>query len=200
MEQGPGMAARRYASALLCLIGAAAGCGGEEGAANGCPPGMVASATGCQLAGAGFGGIAAGGAGGAAGSAGSTPAAGTTAMPNGSGTGGRGVAPTAGMNANPGTAGAAGTTRPPEAGASGAPAAGSGGASGPPPARSAGCGNATPPADGTKMIDVGGTQREFIVEIPDGYDANKAYKLIFAWHGLGGTGASIASFAAASTA
>jgi poly(3-hydroxybutyrate) depolymerase len=42
------------------------------------------------------------------------------------------------------------------------------------------------------MIDVGGTQREFIVKIPANYSANTAYKLVFAWHGLGGTAASIA--------
>lgn len=196
MEQGRGMGARRHAPALLWLIAAAAGCGGEAGTENGCPAGMVASGTGCQLSAANSGGSAPSGSGGSVSSAGSNvPAAGMAALPNGSGTAGTRAAPSAGATANPGTAGAAGvagTTGPSQSGASGAPIAGSG-SSGPAPARSAGCGNASPPAAGTKMLDVDGMQREFIVEIPDVYDANKPYQLIFAWHGLGGTGARIAS-------
>jgi poly(3-hydroxybutyrate) depolymerase len=58
--------------------------------------------------------------------------------------------------------------------------------------KSSGCGAASPPASGNQTLDVGGTQREFIVKVPTGYDANKPYKLIFAWHGLGGTAAQIA--------
>jgi poly(3-hydroxybutyrate) depolymerase len=37
-----------------------------------------------------------------------------------------------------------------------------------------------------------GMQREYIVKIPDNYDANKPYKLIFTWHYLGGNAAGIA--------
>jgi len=42
-------------------------------------------------------------------------------------------------------------------------------------------------------MDVNGTQREFIVTVPSGYDPAKPYRLIFAWHGLGGTDTQIAS-------
>jgi polyhydroxybutyrate depolymerase len=58
----------------------------------------------------------------------------------------------------------------------------------PPPSGSSGCGaSGTPPAGGMKMIDVGGTQRQYIVTLPTNYDPKKFYKLVFAWHGLGGT-------------
>src|SRR5207342_909800 len=60
------------------------------------------------------------------------------------------------------------------------------------PSKSTGCGAATFPPSSTQMMDVGGTQREFIVKIPTNYSANTPYKLVFAWHGLGGTAASIA--------
>jgi poly(3-hydroxybutyrate) depolymerase len=36
--------------------------------------------------------------------------------------------------------------------------------------------------------------RTYIVKIPTAYDTNKPYKLIFAWHGLGGTAQQIAQF------
>jgi poly(3-hydroxybutyrate) depolymerase len=62
----------------------------------------------------------------------------------------------------------------------------------PPPTRSSGCDAAEWPASGNFTIDVDGTQREYIVKIPDAYDAGTAYKLVFAWHGLGGTAAQIA--------
>jgi polyhydroxybutyrate depolymerase len=61
-----------------------------------------------------------------------------------------------------------------------------------PARKSAGCGNMSPPEAGTKMIDVDGTAREYIVALPQSYDASKPYRLVFAWHGLGGTAASIA--------
>jgi hypothetical protein len=186
------MGARRYAPALLWLIAAAGGCGDEAGGSNSCPPGMVASAAGCQLAvtNSGSGVMSGSGGGSVMGSAGM---AGTASMPSRAGMGGTTAAPSAGMNANPGSAGMAGTTPPPQGGASGAPAAAGTGSPAPMAERSAGCGNASPPADGMQMLDVDGTQRAFIVELPEPYDANKPHKLIFAWHGLGGTGARIAS-------
>jgi predicted esterase len=49
------------------------------------------------------------------------------------------------------------------------------------------------PASGNQTIDVNGTQRQYIVTVPSGYDPNKPYRLIFAWHGLGGTAMQIAS-------
>ena len=58
---------------------------------------------------------------------------------------------------------------------------------------SSGCGMASPPAAGNQTIDVDGAQREYILKLPADYDANKPYRLIFAWHGLGGTAMQIAS-------
>lgn len=61
------------------------------------------------------------------------------------------------------------------------------------PAPSAGCGVADVPASGDKTIDVDGTPREYIVTVPSSYDPNEPHRLIFAWHGLGGTAMQIAS-------
>jgi poly(3-hydroxybutyrate) depolymerase len=43
------------------------------------------------------------------------------------------------------------------------------------------------------MIDVGGTMRSFILKVPTNYNANTPYRLIFAWHGGGGTAEGVAS-------
>jgi poly(3-hydroxybutyrate) depolymerase len=72
-----------------------------------------------------------------------------------------------------------------EAGAGGA-AGGPGGASGGAGAAavpSAGCGSKTTAASGRFTIDVSGTSRDYIIKLPDGYDANHPYRLIFGWHG-----------------
>lgn len=37
-------------------------------------------------------------------------------------------------------------------------------------------------------LDVEGQQRTFILSVPEGYDPNVPYALVFAWHGLGGNG------------
>lgn len=66
--------------------------------------------------------------------------------------------------------------------------AGTGGA----PAMSAGCGKSDTPGSGTFTIDVDGLEREYIVKIPDGYDASHPHRLIFTWHYLGGSAAGIA--------
>ena len=58
---------------------------------------------------------------------------------------------------------------------------------------SSGCGKTDVTPSGTQMIDVDGTQREYIVTVPSNYDPNKPHRLIFAWHGLGGTAMQIAS-------
>lgn len=39
----------------------------------------------------------------------------------------------------------------------------------------------------TMMVD--GTEREYILVVPEGYDPAKAYPLVFAWHGRGSNGA-----------
>lgn len=51
---------------------------------------------------------------------------------------------------------------------------------------SSGCGMA-PPQSGRFDIDVGGMTREYILRVPDSYDENRAYPLIFVWHPWGGS-------------
>ncbi|MET0388735.1 MAG: prolyl oligopeptidase family serine peptidase [Polyangiales bacterium] len=156
-------------SGLAC----AAGSGGtvSGGVGGGGVPGVTAgaSAAGARAAGASAAGTPA--------ANGGSPAAGTTAPP-----------PAAGSSGIPGVAGN------PAAGSGGSPAAGSGGDAGlKPVVPSSGCGMATPPAGGDKTLDVDGTTREYIVRVPADYDPQKPYRLIFAWHGLGGTAAQIAN-------
>lgn len=65
----------------------------------------------------------------------------------------------------------------------GATGGSSGGSSGTLAAQpSAGCGK-TPPASGRATINISGTSREYILKVPDGYDANHPYRLIFGFHG-----------------
>jgi poly(3-hydroxybutyrate) depolymerase len=51
---------------------------------------------------------------------------------------------------------------------------------------SSGCGQ-TPFSSGTKSVTVNGKNRQFIVRVPNNYDKSKPYKLIFAFHWVGGT-------------
>lgn len=55
------------------------------------------------------------------------------------------------------------------------------------PSASSGCGNASPP-EGPLTLDVDGTERSYIVSLPEGYDPATPYPLVFAFHGLGGSG------------
>ncbi|KAK7190963.1 fungal cellulose binding domain-containing protein [Paraphaeosphaeria sporulosa] len=54
-------------------------------------------------------------------------------------------------------------------------------------ANSAGCGKAPATTSGTKSITVNGKNRQYIIRVPSGYDKGKPYKLIFAFHWVGGT-------------
>jgi polyhydroxybutyrate depolymerase len=60
--------------------------------------------------------------------------------------------------------------------------AGTGGA----PSRSAGCGTAPTLESGTRAIDVAGIAREYTLRLPDNYDMNQPYRLVFAFHAMGG--------------
>jgi poly(3-hydroxybutyrate) depolymerase len=51
---------------------------------------------------------------------------------------------------------------------------------------STGCGKA-PPASNRYSMDVSGTMREFILAVPQNYDPMRPYRLVFAWHPLGGS-------------
>src|SRR5262249_9605575 len=99
-------------------------------------------------------------------------------------------------------AGSPAPAQPPSAGTTGAPQPQAGMPAMPPasgeaiahpePKRSAGCGMPAPMA-GNATIDIMGTAREYILALPQGYDPNTPYKLIFAWHGLGGSAQQVAS-------
>ncbi|MEU5266027.1 cellulose binding domain-containing protein [Amycolatopsis sp. NPDC021455] len=53
-------------------------------------------------------------------------------------------------------------------------------------AASTGCGKAPGLTSGTHTIQNNGKNREYILRIPDGYDVNHPYRLIFGFHWLGG--------------
>jgi poly(3-hydroxybutyrate) depolymerase len=53
--------------------------------------------------------------------------------------------------------------------------------------RSAGCGRTPTLTSGTRTIQSGGQSRSFMIRIPDGYDPNRAYRVVFAFHWNGGT-------------
>jgi poly(3-hydroxybutyrate) depolymerase len=60
-------------------------------------------------------------------------------------------------------------------------------------AATAGCGKAPTLASGTRSIQSGGQNRTYILKIPDNYDRNRPYKLIFAFHWLNGSANDVAS-------
>ncbi|WP_369167370.1 PHB depolymerase family esterase [Streptomyces sp. R28] len=60
-------------------------------------------------------------------------------------------------------------------------------------AASPGCGKAPTLTSGTYTIQSGGKNRSFILRIPDGYDRNRAYRLIFGFHWLGGTSTDVST-------
>ncbi|WP_426506348.1 ricin-type beta-trefoil lectin domain protein [Dactylosporangium sp. McL0621] len=54
-------------------------------------------------------------------------------------------------------------------------------------ATTAGCGRAPTLASGTHSIQSGGKTRTFILRVPDNYDSNTPYRLVFGFHWNGGT-------------
>ena len=77
-----------------------------------------------------------------------------------------------------GSGGSAGGSAGGGAGIGGSGGSGSGGP---------GCGLA-PPSAGHKEISVNGATRSYELWLPSGYDRNRAYPVVFAFHGLGGSG------------
>ena len=116
--------------------------------------------------------------------------AGQGTMPPPRGFAGRGM-DTAGQPSGAGQTAQGGTGQP-VAGGDGAPAGSLTPILAPEPKPSAGCGMPAP-MSGMATIDVMGTSRSYIMTLPQNYDPAKPYKLIFAWHGLGGTAQQIAS-------
>ena len=160
--------------------GGASGVGASAGAGGGSVGGASGSAGNDASGGSGAAGGTDGGRGGRGGADG---AAGTAGSSGGTaGTGGiAGTSGTAGTNGASGTAGSGGTN-----GASGtAGTGGTAGAGGTTP--STGCGKAPTLTSGMRSIQSSGKSRSFILRIPDGYDRNRAYRLIFGFHWNGGT-------------
>ncbi len=57
---------------------------------------------------------------------------------------------------------------------------------------SSGCGSNPGLTSGRRNMTVDGAHREYIIDLPDNYDKNKPYRLIFAWHWLGGNAGAVA--------
>jgi poly(3-hydroxybutyrate) depolymerase len=66
-------------------------------------------------------------------------------------------------------------------------------AAAPPGAATQGCGKAPMLATGTHSLQSGGMNRSYTLRIPDNYDMNRPYRLIFAFHWRGGTANDVAS-------
>lgn len=60
-------------------------------------------------------------------------------------------------------------------------------------AATAGGGKAPTLANGTRTIQSSGQNRSYILRIPDGYDRNRPYRLIFGFHWLNGSAQNVAS-------
>jgi polyhydroxybutyrate depolymerase len=75
----------------------------------------------------------------------------------------------------------------PEVGGEGSPGS-------PAPSPSAGCGAAGAAlTSGRVSVDVAGVSRDYILTLPNDYDANRPYPLIFAWHPAGGSAQQVAT-------
>jgi polyhydroxybutyrate depolymerase len=199
--------------------GRAGGSGGGSGQGGARPTGGSSGISGTS-GGAGSGGSS--GSGGAGGSAGRGGNSGTGALDSGGGSAGSSGAAGAGGDPDAGRGGAGGAGGDPDAGRGGAggdPDAGRGGAGGATAGtggrdagtdgtnggaggsssgdggatKSPGCGSTSAPTSNTYTISVGGTNRTYILRVADNYDANRPYRLILAYHPLGGTAQQVAS-------
>jgi polyhydroxybutyrate depolymerase len=178
-----------FGLALGCAEGSTSqsGSGGNSGAAGvagGSSSGAAGSAGSPGAAGTTGAAGSTGAAGAPSGAAGATGAAGSSGAAGSGGAPGAGGSPSSG-----GATGTAGSTGKGGATGTAGAAAGKGGSTGSAGASgdavpSAGCSaSATPPASGRYTIDVSGTEREYIIKIPTGYDPTHPYRLIFALHG-----------------
>lgn len=212
---------RAFVCVVLGVLGAGCGSAGsnnQTGTGGAAAPGTGGSsarggsvgtggspATGGAI---GAGGSAASGSGGVSATGGTNATGGTRGT--GGVAGGGGATGSAGRMGTGGTSsgGSAGSinSRTGNGGAGGMP--GVGGSSGKaPPVPSAGCGTqglASLIASGQSVsgglptstrlkITSGGTQREYIIDIPSNYDANHPYRLFFAFHWIGSTDTAVAT-------
>ncbi|MFF7051578.1 alpha/beta hydrolase family esterase [Streptomyces griseorubiginosus] len=60
-------------------------------------------------------------------------------------------------------------------------------------AATAGCGKAPGLASGTHTLTVNGKSRSFILRVPDNYDRNHAYRVVFGFHWLGGSATDVST-------
>jgi polyhydroxybutyrate depolymerase len=174
---GVGGTSGQGASAIggTSTAGASIGGAGAGGSALG-----GASSGGSSAAGSGMGGTLSAGS--------SSGGAGGIAGMSGSASGGAPVGGASGTGGASGSGGAGAASGGSSAGGSGM--AGTGGASG---TGSPGCGSTSPLTSGTFMENIDGTNRRWTVDVPNDYDENKKYKLIFVWHPLGGSGSQVAN-------
>jgi poly(3-hydroxybutyrate) depolymerase len=61
------------------------------------------------------------------------------------------------------------------------------------PVPSSGCGSSVPVASGRFTLDVASAPRDYILEVPDGYDSTRPHRLIFGWHPRGGNAEQVAN-------
>lgn len=93
-------------------------------------------------------------------------------------------------SATPSGEGVGNVTRTPETSTPATPVGGGGSTDVVP---SAGCGSPAGLTSGRASIDVGGETREYILQLPEGYDPEQPYRLIFGWHPWGGSAQQIES-------
>ena len=170
---------------------------GGESAIGGGPATGGGSATGATAAiggGSATGGATLGGAtgdggagtGGAALGGGDTGGAPTDGGTSGSG-GTAGSAASGGTGTGGGDGGASGGlgtgAEPATGGAESSGGAGGSGTTRPEPIPSSGCDAVATAESGRFTIDVDGTEREYILQLPDDYDSAHPYPIVFAWHG-----------------
>lgn len=160
--------------------GAIGGTGGSTGGSSGSGVGGTSGGTGGNASGSGGASASGGSASGSGGGSATGGMAGTSSL------GGRAGAATGGTGGleSPGGEGGEATSGGSAGVGGGGGNAGSGGTGGATP--SSGCGKAAP-ANDRYTIDVGGEMREYILNVPMGYDMNKPYRLVFTWHPLGGS-------------
>ena len=183
---GKGSGGASATAGAVALGGSSLGSGGAAAATSG---GRDATGRGGSVSGGGADSGRGNAEGGKASPGGVTSAGGATAAGMGGGrNGGGGALGASGEKSNSGEGGAgrpAGGGAAQTGGATGA--SGSGGA-----ATGVGCGAADPLKSGRATIDVAGASREFILKVPDDYDAMHPYKLIFAFHARGGNATQVA--------
>jgi poly(3-hydroxybutyrate) depolymerase len=179
--------------ATLAIVGSAcapvdsgsAGSGGSQGT-GGRPNTGGATASG--------GSTSTGGAPGASGGSGQPGTGGNTTSTGGSGTPGSGGRTGGSGSGSGGTAAGSGGRAGGATGQAGSGAGGSvggGGAAG--ATKSAGCGKARTLQNGTLNITFGGASRKYILRVPDNYDNNHPYRVLFAFAESGASAMSVAT-------